>query len=123
MSASTVLVTLRGPFQTVDLELPGDVSVGELIPLLLEICGAQKDDSQACLQVPVSLQVEGSRTSLPLERTLIDANIYDGALLVLQTEHAVSSREESLVPQPFVPRSVQPSPETGGIGVKWRMLG
>jgi hypothetical protein len=39
MLAATLLVTLRGPLKTIDLELPGDIAMGELIPLLLEICG------------------------------------------------------------------------------------
>lgn len=123
MQASTLLVTLRGPLNTVDLELPGDVPVGELIPLLLEICGSQKNDSQELLQTPISLQVEGKSVPLPPERTLIDADVCDGVVLVLQMNHASSTLEESFEPRLFVPRSVQPGPKTGGIGVTWKVLG
>jgi hypothetical protein len=125
MQASTLLVTVRGPFKTIDLELPGDVPVGELIPLLLEICGSQENNPKNVLQAPASLQVVGMRAPLSSDRTLIDANVCDGALLVLQTNQTPSSATlaESFVPRQFEPRSVQPGADTGGIGVAWEGLG
>ena len=98
MPASTLLVTIRGPFKTLDLELPGDVPAGELIPLLLEICGPQEYDVQKVLQAPNSLQVEGMHTPLPPERTLIDADVCDGTVLVLQTNPFLSAPTERLAP-------------------------
>ena len=98
MPASTLLVTVCGPLKTIDLELPGDVPAGELIPLLLEICGSQEYDVEKVLQAPISLQVEGMRTPLSLERTLIDADVCDGAVLVLQTNPVLSAPTERLAP-------------------------
>jgi hypothetical protein len=93
MPASTLLVTVRGPFKTIDLELPGDVPAGDLIPLLLEICGPQEYDGKKVLQAPVSLQVEGAHAPLLSDRTLIDADVCDGAVLVLQTKYSLTPTE------------------------------
>lgn len=122
MLIPTILVTIRGPLKSIDLELPGDVSVGELLPLLLEMCGSQENDSQEFLQA-VGLQVAGTRAPLSSEQTLIDAGVYDGTVLMLQPEQAPSPQIERPAPQQFVPRSMQPGASTGGIGVTWKTLG
>jgi hypothetical protein len=85
MLASTLLVTLRGPLKTIDMELPGDIAIGELLPLLLEICGEEQNGPQALSQANARLQVAGTYTPLPLERTLIDAGVCNGTVLVLQS--------------------------------------
>lgn len=120
MIASTMLVTICGPLKTLDLELPGDVAVRELIPLLLVMCGSGQDSSQAIRQEDVHLQVAGRTRALPLEKTLTDADVCDGMVLVLQT--ASSPAGESIAPQQFMPRSVQPGVDTGGVGVMWTPL-
>lgn len=122
MPIPTLLVTIRGPLETTDLELPGDLPISELIPLLLEICGSQKNASQATIQAPMSLQVAGTRAPLPADKTLFDVGVYDGAVLLLQAEHAPSHRAERLPLQQGMPNSVQPDVSTGGIGVTWETL-
>jgi hypothetical protein len=123
MLASTLPVTLRGPLKTIDLELPGDIALGELIPLLLEICGFQKSDPRALSQANARLQVAGTYTPLPLEKTLIDADVCNGTTLVLQTqEEGHQNSPYSATPQQFGPRWVQPGVDTGGIGVVWESL-
>jgi len=119
MIATTVLVTVCGPLKTLDLELPGDAPVSELIPLLLAMCGSGKDNSQASSQAHTRLQVAGRTHPLPLDKTLIDADVCDGMVLALHTSDASSPLGESLAPQQFVPRSVQPGVNTGGVGVTW----
>jgi hypothetical protein len=123
MLASTLLLTVRGPFKTIDLELPGDVPVGELLPLLLEICGPQENDPKKVLQAPVSLQVLGARAPLSSNSTLIDAGVCDGTVLVLQTNHSPSTPAESLAPRQSVPKLGQSGADTGGIGIRWEYLG
>jgi WXG100 protein secretion system (Wss), protein YukD len=123
MQALTLLVTVRGPFKTIDLELPGDVPVGELLPLLLEICGPQENDSKKVLQAPVSLQVLGARAPLSSNSTLIDAGVYDGTVLVLQTNHPPSTLAESSAPRQSVQKSRPSGANTSGIGVTWEHLG
>jgi hypothetical protein len=121
MLTPTLLVTIRGPHKTMDLELPGNVPVDELIPLLLEICDPQTNDPQTLRQV--SLSLAGTSVPLSSRTTLIEANIYDGAVLVLQTKHTPPPVAERPMPQNFVPKSVQPATNTGGIGVTWQTLG
>jgi WXG100 protein secretion system (Wss), protein YukD len=129
MLASTLLVTLHSPLKTLDMELPGDIAVGELLPLLLEICGGEQHDPRALSQLNARLQVADTYTSLPLERTLIDTGICNGMVLVLQTQggHQHSqwlntTKESKTPPHGFAPISVQPGVETGGVGVTWEPL-
>lgn len=123
MLASTLLVTLRGPLRTIDLELPGDIAVAELIPLLLEICGSQQNDPQALSQTGAHLQVAGAYTPLPLERTLIDSGICNGTVLVLLTQgDGRKTSSNSSIPQQSESRWVEPGINTGGIGVTWESL-
>lgn len=122
MLTPTLLITIRGPLKTIDLELPGDVPVSELIPLFLEICGSQRNDPQESLQTPARLQVAGRSASLPLNKTLIDAGVCDGAVLVLQTHRLPSIRAENLASQQSVPKTVRLDANAGGIGVTWESL-
>jgi WXG100 protein secretion system (Wss), protein YukD len=123
MLASTLLVTLRGPCKTLDVELPGDIALGELLPLLLEICGCQNNAPQALSQAPAHLYVAGrGYAPLPLERTPIESEISSGTVLVLQTNGSSPVQAESHTPQWSVRRSVQPGVTTGGIGVTWQSL-
>jgi hypothetical protein len=69
------------------------------------------------------LQVAGTYTPLPLERTLIDSGICNGALLVLVTQgDGRKTSPNSAIPQQSEPRWVQPGINTGGIGVTWESL-
>ena len=122
MLSPTILVTLRGPIETTDLELPGDVPVNELIPLLLEICGPDKNSARASTQALMSLNVAGKHAPLSLHKTLVDADVYDGAVLILQMEHTSSPQAERLPLQQFTPHAVAASTNTGGIGVTWENL-
>jgi len=119
MLASTLLVTICGPCKTVDMELPGDVPVSELVPVLLEIFTSHKDDPQAWQQANARLQVGG----VPLSGTLVEGGVCDGTLLVLQTDDAPAPQDETFVPQPFGPGSVPSGVEAGGIGVTWEVFG
>lgn len=115
----TVLVTITGPGKSMDLEVPGEVSLGELLPELVKLCGPQSpaeaigDSFSWFLRFP-----EGN----PLDdnRSLIEADVMDGAVLVLLDRHSLS-RER--VPMQFQPQPVAPSRETGGIGIHWNKDG
>lgn len=122
MLTPTLLVTLRGPCKTLDVELPGDIALGELLPLLLEICGGQKNGPRALSQAPAHLYVAGGYTPLPLERTLIESGISSGTELVLQTSGSSPVQAGSHTPQGSARRFVQPGGATGGIGVTWEAL-
>jgi MinD-like ATPase involved in chromosome partitioning or flagellar assembly len=94
-TASSVLVTVQGPEQRVELQLPGDRPVVELLPLMVEVC--------AC-----GHQADGARWELaPLGglafdsvRTLHEVGVVDGSLLHLRDAALVFvDPEDGLLPQ------------------------
>ena len=112
-----VLLTIIGPYKTCDLELPGDVLIRDLLPLLVDICGSidvsirHHEASQWCLRVADEYRTLSDALSL------VDAGICDGMVLRLQD---VSSLKEEPVPETgFRSRSLTPGPATGGIGIQW----
>ena len=115
----TVLVTITGPGKSMDLEVPGEVPLGELLPELVKLCGPQStaeaigDSFSWFLRLP-----EGN--PLDANRSLIEADVMDGAVLVLQDRQALS-RERARMQ--FQPQPVAPSRETGGIGIHWNKDG
>ncbi len=120
MLAATVLVTVWGPLRTLDIELPGDVPVRELVPVLLEMCTAHREDSQAWQQIFQALLLGGA--PLSLEGTLVESGVWDGAVLVLLTYDVPFPQGDIHAPKPLRPRALQPGVETGGIGVTWHAL-
>ncbi|MDQ2904059.1 MAG: EsaB/YukD family protein [Ktedonobacteraceae bacterium] len=108
----TLLVTVRGPQRTVDVELPGDIPISDLVPLLVEMCASPNMHT-----TPWALR--STQTSIPLTPalSLFAAGVLDGVELVLQ-------RRDTL-PDPgprskqFLPKSIVPGEHTGGIGITW----
>lgn len=115
----TLLITVRGPWRTVDVELPGDALTGELLPLLLEMCGDPAAPPPHGERAAASWFLSVAATGKPLAEvlTLFDNSVLDGDVLLLQ--------ERSLLPVPVaqvkrgIPESIPPSERTGGIGVTW----
>jgi len=122
MQNLTLLITIRGPFQTLDLELPGDVPISELLPLLLEIVSFQSKDPQALSQANAYLYVAGMYTPLPSDATLINAGIGNGTELELRTQEWHQTLPSNIQSQQFRGRSVQQGIGTGGVGVTWVSL-
>jgi len=114
---NTMLVTVIGPGRAVDLEVPGETPISELLPTLLEICGPQPfraSLSDAFLWNVWGLRPWGSQQILQPNLSLAQVGILDGALLELQDLEALRSAK----PRPaFTPRTIQAQP--GGIGVTW----
>jgi hypothetical protein len=119
---STLLVTIRGPFNMLDLVLPGDVIIGELLPLLLEMCRKESINPQALRQTEARLQVAGTDAPLPLHQTLIDAGVCNGTVLDLHIQGSRTMPTSIQEPQGLGRRVVQPGVHTGGIGVTWQSL-
>jgi hypothetical protein len=113
----TVLITLVGPERQVDLKLPAEVPVGDLFPKLLELGGLRMARSQF-VQWRLVLSARG--LALPLNRSLRDSGVVDGAVLSLQDGASFVARHQDTA-QSFRPRAIQPSANTGGIGVKWNI--
>ncbi|HEX7736280.1 MAG TPA: EsaB/YukD family protein [Ktedonobacteraceae bacterium] len=76
----TLLLTLQGPRRRLDIELPGDVPVSDLLPLLRQICG----DAAGGDRWSLSRQTGGR--PLQAAHTLLDNKVLDGEVLVLHKE-------------------------------------
>ncbi len=92
----TLLVTLLGPGQRVDLQLPADIPVGKLLPELLAQCNPQALDGRSTDHAPWTLALAESGTSLDKHLSLSDAGVGNGATLVLRH---VSPQSPQPVPQ------------------------
>src|SRR5271165_1434587 len=79
----TVLVTVRGPDATIDLDIPGDIPVADLFPLLIEVSASRLGGYITGGPEQWGLGPIDSTPLLPT-RTLIDAGIVDGAVLLFQ---------------------------------------
>jgi hypothetical protein len=116
----TVLITLVGPEHRIDLKLPAEVAVGDLLPKLLELCGPRLADPQTELsQWRLVLPTRG--LTLPHNRSLRDCVVVDGTVLYLQNSTSFVAQPQQTTAQSFRPKIIQPSASTGGIGVKWNI--
>src|SRR5690242_14912924 len=124
MATPTLLITVRGPPKTVDLEVPGGVPIGELLPILREIWESVEDIKTVPLGNLPILQVAGTHAPLSTQQTLIDAGLFDGAMLLLQSNKSSASFSASVDThlEQFRPRSIRPTEESGGIGITWETL-
>ncbi|HEY6540311.1 MAG TPA: EsaB/YukD family protein [Ktedonobacteraceae bacterium] len=114
----TILITVEALQRSVDLEVPGEIPVGELIPLLLEIC----KPAQAKLAPPAAPSTWGlgpkdGDEPLGEDYSLIDSGVMDGAILVLQNMEAWANQRQRKAS--WMPRSLSPDRSTGGFGISW----
>ena len=116
----TVIITLISSERQIDLKLPAEVAVGDLLPKLLELCSSRLAQTQDALsQWRLILPSKG--LTLPLNRSLRDCGVVDGAVLWLQDSASAVVRQQPIAPPTFRPQIIQPSANTGGIGVKWNI--
>lgn len=82
----TLLITIIGSGlqRNIDLQVPGETPVGDLIPALLEICGPPALPTAAADPSLWSLRPANASAFLPTNYSLCDAQVEDGAVLVLQ---------------------------------------
>ncbi|MDQ2715183.1 MAG: EsaB/YukD family protein [Chloroflexota bacterium] len=116
----TLLVTVKGPRHTIDVELPGDIPISDLVPLLVEMCVPPSMSATNMRTMPWSLRSTQAGTPLTPTLTLFEAGVLDGVELVLQrrgTPPASGPRGEQ-----FLPQSILPSEHTGGIGITWEKV-
>lgn len=121
-----LLITVQSSQRTVDVQLPDDVCVGDLLPYLAEACGffEQPHHSSRAGAARWSLSAVGASRSFATDRTLADYGVLDGDTLHFQ-ENRTSARLEPVAPVPEpVPdfADIPPSEETGWLGVTWREL-
>jgi MinD-like ATPase involved in chromosome partitioning or flagellar assembly len=80
----TVLVTVVGPEESIDLELPGDVPVGDLIPAFVELFALESHSNDP--YVWALGPSEGP--PFPKEHSLLQCGVVDGAQIFLQPHDA-----------------------------------
>lgn len=115
----TILLTIKGPERSIDLKLPAEVPVSELMPKILELCGPGQDNDPHS-QARWRLFLASTGMSLDAAKSLNEAGVIDGSLLLLsRRETAMRSHQQSA--RPFNPRVIQPGEDSGGIGVKWHI--
>lgn len=113
-----LLVTLVGPQNTCDLELPGDISIDDLLPYLFALCGTRAlDASEEPDLAAWCLRIEAHQEALQRIHSLVEAGVQDGDILYLQPLTAISAL--SVPEKHFQPKAILPGPGTGGIGVSW----
>jgi uncharacterized ubiquitin-like protein YukD len=116
----TLLVTIVGFESSFDLQIPAEVPIGKLIPMLLEICDFKHTLISQRGRAQWTLSIAHSNTTLPAIASLLDAGVVDGNILLLQdTSSLVRLRQTPEPQQTFRPVNIEPGEQTGNIGVRW----
>ncbi len=116
----TVLITVQGTRRRLDIELPGDVPIGELIPLLQELCNhpARFAASAGLEKTMWTLYLSSLAQPLKTTQTLEQAGVLDGDVLLLQPRNA--SQQKNTQTRQRGAQPIEASPQTGMIGVEWK---
>lgn len=119
----TVLLTLLGPERRIDLKLPAEIPIADLLPKLLELCAPRASHALPRDLSRWQMQDVTSGAILDMTQSLAELALADGAILSLRqgtrTGHGLSAQQS--VSRPFRPRAIRPSSRTGGIGVRWHL--
>ncbi len=115
----TVLLTLVGPTRRIDLKLPAEVPIGDLLPKMLELCGPPRVPPEVHAQW--RLVFAAKNVALPLTHSLLACGIVDGMTLLLQGYASFAEQQRQAQNSAFRPQAIPPGTNTGGIGVKWNM--
>ncbi|MEJ7818525.1 MAG: EsaB/YukD family protein, partial [Thermoleophilaceae bacterium] len=104
---STVHVTITAPDSKLDLTVPADLPIRQLMPSLLELAGLSAGSGSA---PGWTIALPGA-DPLPVERTLADCGVADGAVLALHlaAQPGPGGADEGVPPAATDP----PEPSTG----------
>lgn len=118
----TLVVTLIGPDQCVDLQLPAEIPLLEILPTLVELGVPHAPSSASSPPSGWQLMMASSGAVLEMNRSLDELGIVDGAILLLREQTWPRGKRMSL-PSSAQPRpgAMQSSPQMGGIGVRRRL--
>ncbi|HZO76293.1 MAG TPA: EsaB/YukD family protein [Ktedonobacteraceae bacterium] len=112
----TVLLTIVSAQRIIDLKLPAEVPIGDLMPRIRELCGISlPDGAEPAKRLSWHLLLPSSGKTLDAGRSLNEAGIIDGAILLLRNTASIGQLSTPV----FQPKIILPSEESGGIGVRW----
>lgn len=116
----TLFVTVQGWQRRLDIELPADVPVSDLIPLLLEMCNHSPEAAVGVPQNAASWVLYIASLGQPLRetQTLSTGGVLDGDVLLLQTQNALN-RNAPMMEKRGATKVIEASEQTGMIGVTW----
>ncbi len=111
-----LFVTVIGPQRTIDLELPGDVPIKELLPTLISLCGSPGTSPIPTDDYTWGLGVADTVESLPVSSSLIAGKVVNATILRLRklSSSASGFRQKDK----FAPKTIQPD-TISGIGIRW----
>lgn len=116
-----LFVTIASSQRTVDVQLPDDVRIEDLLPLLVEVCGLSRKLRHAVGGETVIWSLRTSSVVEPFigSHTLADEGVLDGEVLLLEQSNL--STHTLLMKTKSLPRlgDITPTEQTGWIGVTW----
>lgn len=118
----TLLITITTFHGSIDVEVPGDTLIEDLLPKLVEICIPQSSRAAQLYPTRWHLRIQDALTPLKTNQTLLEAGITDGTIVQLQQTsiRTLPQREREIYEEQFIPETILPSKQTGGIGVRWQ---
>ncbi len=121
----TLLITITTTQGSIDIEVPGETLVEDLLPKLVDICIPQLPRTTQAHPIRWHLRIQDTLTPLKTTQTLLEAGIADGAIVQLQQTSigTLPQRERETRKTQFIPETILPSKQTGGIGVRWHSQG
>ena len=118
----TLLVTIIGFEESFDLQVPAEIPVGKLIPMLCEVCAFNNAPHTERGRDRLTLSLAYSNATLPALASLLDAGVVDGSVLSLQDASSpILSRKPLESQQALQPVNIEPTEHTGNIGVRWNI--
>ncbi len=85
---NTLLVTIQGSQRSVDVALPGDARVGELLRLLHEMCGSPGLGAEGAWKISAcSLYLPRLSRLLEDDRTFFEHGVRTGDVLAIQEKY------------------------------------
>jgi hypothetical protein len=116
---ASVLVTVVGPQGPADFELPVDVPIQHIIPLLLAVCAPRAAGTPWADPAYWGLGPLAHGPFAPA-RTLVECDVVDGATLIFQ-DRASWMRADQAATAPARLDAPDPAGEVrvGAIGIRW----
>jgi len=112
----TVLLTIVSSHQSIDLKLPAEVPIGDLMSRIKELCGVRDTDAAPSKRLSWHLLLPSTGEALDAGRSLSEAGVIDGTTLLLRNNASIEQQRAAPV---FQPKTIIPGEESGGIGIRW----